>query len=49
MKKRHNAIVDRVKKACGERWAVIGENRVVGTENRRPDLVIQKINDIIIN
>lgn len=45
MKRRHNAIIDRIKKACGERWKIISEDRVIGTENCRPDLVVQKNND----
>lgn len=48
MKRRHNAIVNRIKKACADRWTVLSEDRVVGSENRRPDLVIQKGNDVII-
>lgn len=31
-----------------DRWAVLGEDWVMGTENLRPDLVIQKNNEILI-
>lgn len=48
MKKRHNAIIDRVKKACGDRWTIVSEDRAVGNSNLRPDLVIQKGSDMIV-
>lgn len=47
-KKRHNVIVSRVKKAASERWTVLEEDQVLGIQNLRPDLVVQKGNDIII-
>lgn len=48
-KRRHNAVVERIKKAAMGRWIVIGEDQVVGTtNNRRPDLVLRKGNDIMI-
>lgn len=48
MKNGHNEIVKRIKKAAEARWTIIGEDRVVGTENCRLDLVIQKGNYAII-
>lgn len=47
-RKRHNVIVDSIKKAASDRWAIVGENSVVGTENLKPDLVVRKRNEIII-
>lgn len=38
----------RVKKAAEARWAIMGEDCVLGRENFRPDLVIKKGNGIII-
>ena len=47
-KARHNALLDRIKKAAGSRWMIIGEDQHFGANGLRPDLVIQKDNDIII-
>lgn len=45
IKKRHNDIVKRIKKAAEGRWTVLGKDRVVGTENLRSELVSQKGKD----
>lgn len=47
-KKRHNAIVDRIKKAAGDRKAIMEEVCQLGTDNESPDLVIQRNNYILI-
>lgn len=47
-KKRRNAIVARVKKASSDRRIILGEDRVIGSENLNPDLVFQRCKEIII-
>lgn len=47
-KRRHNAVVDRIKKVALGRWNVISEDRTVGGTNHSPDLVLRKGNDILI-
>ena len=46
--KRHNDIVERIKRAAMDRWEVIGENQKFGAEDLRPDLVLKKDNDMLI-
>lgn len=41
-KKRHDAVVSRVKKAAMNRWEVMTENQVIGSFDLRPDLVLKK-------
>lgn len=48
MKKRHDAIIERLNKAAGSRWTIQGENQVVDVGNLRPDLLLKKGNDILI-
>lgn len=47
-KKRHNAIIKRLKKAIASKWVILVEDRVVGNQNLRLDLVIQNFNQIYI-
>ena len=47
-KARHNAIVESLKNAARGRWSVLGEDQRVGSSDLRPDLVIQKGNEILI-
>ncbi|XP_064462358.1 uncharacterized protein LOC135372828 [Ornithodoros turicata] len=46
--KRHNTIVERVKKAAQNRYSIISENRVVGNTGLRPDLVVSRGEEAII-
>ena len=48
LRKPHNDIGERIKRAATGRWEVIGENQKLGTEDLRPDLVLKKDNDILI-
>ena len=47
-KARHNAIVERLKNAARGRWSVLREDQRVGSGDLRPDLVLQKGNEILI-
>lgn len=47
-KKRHSAVVDRIKKAAMSRWSAVREDRAVGSDNLRPDLVLKKIHELLI-
>lgn len=47
-KKRHDTIIKRVKNAAGTRWSVMGESEKMGSEDRRPDLVLKKDKDVLI-
>lgn len=47
-KERYNAIVARIKKTARNSFTIVGKDRVAGTENLRPDLVIQDNNGIIL-
>lgn len=47
-KKRHDAVVSRVKKAATNRWEVMTENQVIGSGNLKPDLVLKKGKDVLI-
>ncbi|XP_035224702.1 uncharacterized protein LOC118197315 [Stegodyphus dumicola] len=40
LQKRHNAIVERVKKAATGRWSILTENQAITGQNLRPDLVL---------
>lgn len=46
--KRHNRIVDRLRDAAAGRWQVFSENRPIGSESLRPDLVLTKDREAII-
>lgn len=46
--RRHNSIVERVKKAAAGRWKVLSENRPVGTQGLRPDLMLEKDNVVLL-
>ncbi|XP_054720777.1 uncharacterized protein LOC129230404 [Uloborus diversus] len=46
--RRHNAIVDRIKKAAATRFTILGENQQVDPSNLRPDLVLQKGSTVLI-
>lgn len=48
MTERHNAIVDRVKKAALVRFTVIAENQVVGNTSLKPDLVLARGEEALI-
>lgn len=47
-KKRHDAVVNRVKKAAINRWEVMTENQVIGSGNLKPDLVLKKGKEVLI-
>ena len=42
MRKRHNLIVDQIKKAASPRFEILAENQECGVRGLRPDLVISK-------
>lgn len=46
--RRHNSIVDRIKKAAEPRFAIISENQAIGTQRLRPDLVLRRGNTTLI-
>ncbi|XP_054720781.1 uncharacterized protein LOC129230408 [Uloborus diversus] len=46
--RRHNQIVDRIKKAALGRWSVVGENQALDDSGLRPDLVLEKGDAAII-
>lgn len=46
--RRHNNIVNRIKKTVGNRWKVLRENQPVGMAALRPDFLLRKRNDVMI-
>ncbi|XP_064462298.1 uncharacterized protein LOC135372756 [Ornithodoros turicata] len=46
--KRHNSIVERVKRASQNKYNVISENQVVGNTGLRPDLVVSRGEEAIV-
>lgn len=48
-RRRHIAIVNRIEKAASARWAIEGEDQIVGGANHRTDQILRKTNEIIIN
>lgn len=47
-RKRHNTIVNKRKKATANRFAIMGDDQIIWNQNLRPDLVVRKVNDVII-
>lgn len=47
-KKRHDAVVSRVKKAAGQCWKVMLKNQVIGGAKLRPDILLKKGKDVLI-
>lgn len=46
--RRHNKIVDRIKRATGNLWTVYKENQPIGREGLKPDLILTKRRTAII-
>jgi len=42
---RHNAVVQRIKTAAARKFEIVAENRVVGSGNLRPDMVLRRKSD----
>lgn len=47
-KKRHDAVVSRVKKAGGQTWELVKKNQVVGGANLRSIIVLKKRREVLI-
>lgn len=46
--RRHNAIVERIKKAASGMWKIVSANQPVGRNRLRPDLMLQKCDDVLL-
>lgn len=45
---RHNKVLNRIKKAAGDRWRVYSEDQTIDDSRLRPDLVLAKDDNAII-